>query len=490
MKNIFKFPLVATLTASLFVGCTSKFDEINIDPDAFDSAPYTNILGYMQEYAADQFGGDIDGYSTWSGHIVKIQYLDRMSDLKPTNNTYGNRWYYCYYGNTQLQDILNRTEGEADTYKNIRWAARIWKNYLWSYLTDGWRDVPYSQAMKGGKEDGGVLKPVYDKQEDIYPAVMASLKEIADEMAGGLGTDDLGDGDFIFKGDVAKWQKFCNSLRLRMAMRISGVSAQLAKSTIEEICQNPAKYPVMETTADQCYFFWQGSGDYRERWYNNMYGGRDDHGLSEIFINYLKETNDPRLAAVAHPANDGEYRGFENGPEKQPTDLNSISRIGAIYRDDAKGFTPFMKASEVFYIKAEAAMLGYSVGITAQNAYETAVRLSMEENGVTKADADKFLAGAGKWDGTKERIYWDEWVALFKNGFEAWCLFRRTGVPTTNYISKTSVFGSEHNTMPFRLPYPDNEFSYNKVNVNAASVGIKDYAWGKQMWWDTRTGVK
>lgn len=491
MKNIFKLPVIASLAASLFMGgCTSNFDEINVDPDAFDEAPYTNMLGYMFEYAGSQFGGDMDGYGTWAGYIVKIQYLDYLSGLTPSNNTYGNRWFYCYYGNTQLQDILDRTEKQASEYKNMRWVCRIWKNYLWSYLTDGWRDVPYTQAMKGGEEDGGVLKPAYDKQEDIYPAVMADLKAVADEMANGLGTDDLGLGDFIYDGDMEKWQKFCNSLRLRMAMRIAAVSP-LGKSTIEEICQNPAKYPVMDSTDDQCYFWWQGTGDYREPWYNNLYGGRDDHGLSEIFINYMKEKNDPRIKAIAKPATrDGEYRGFQNGPASLPEDNGLISRIGTMYREEAAGFTPFMKASEVSYIKAEAAMLGYNVGISAQEAYENAVRLSMEENGISTEEADAFLAGAGKWNNSLEQIYWDEWVSLFKNNFEAWCLYRRTGIPSTNYVSIKSIYGSAHTDQPFRLPYPNNEYQYNADNVKAAAANVVDYAWGEQMMWDTRTNVK
>ena len=40
------------------------------------------------------------------------------------------------------------------------------------------------------------------------------------------------------------------------------------------------------------------------------------------------------------------------------------------------------------------------------------------------------------------------------------------------------------------MPYPNNQFTYNKENVEAASQGIVDYVWGKQLWWDKRTGVK
>ena len=205
----------------------------------------------------------------------------------------------------------------------------------------------------------------------------------------------------------------------------------------------------------------------------------------------MKEKNDPRIKAIAKPATrDGEYRGFQNGPASLPEDNGLISRIGTMYREEAAGFTPFMKASEVSYIKAEAAMLGYNVGISAQEAYENAVRLSMEENGISTEEADAFLAGAGKWNNSLEQIYWDEWVSLFKNNFEAWCLYRRTGIPSTNYVSIKSIYGSAHTDQPFRLPYPNNEYQYNADNVKAAAANVVDYAWGEQMMWDTRTNVK
>lgn len=79
--------------------------------------------------------------------------------------------------------------------------------------------------------------------------------------------DALGDGDVLFWGDVELWQKFTNSLRLRLAMRISGVNNGLAKSTVEEIMGNPSKYPIMESNDDNAFFWWPGSAPYEEPWY-------------------------------------------------------------------------------------------------------------------------------------------------------------------------------------------------------------------------------
>ncbi len=496
MKNIFKtgaaFLFMAALT--IITSCTSEFEEINTDPDALSEVPPTNVLGYVIRGTAQQFGGDLDGFGTYAGYISKIQYMDDLGGILPTNNSWGNRWSNCYTGNEQIKDVLDKTEEKAEAYKNLRWACRIFSNYLWLMNVDQYGDMPYSEALKGDPERGGIVTPTYDSEEEIYPQLLANLKTIADEMAAGLGSDEIGDGDFLFGGKAdatEKWQRFNNSLLLRGAMRISGVYPE-AKDIVETIAGNPSKYPLIDSNDDNAYFWWQGSGEYFERWYENS-RSRDDHSFFDTFIEHLKEMNDPRLPVIAHPAeSDGEYRGYENGASSTPSNLKVYSRIGAIFRDDPAGYTPFYKSCETYYMFAEAAMNGWNVGMTAEEAYEKAVELSMDDMGVSEADATAYLAGEGKWDGTKERIWWDQWVALFKENWEAWHLYRRTGIPTddVNYISHISQYGSAHTVQPFRVQYPERERLYNEDNYNKANEGIVDFVWGEQLWWDTRTGIK
>ncbi len=169
--------------------------------------------------------------------------------------------------------------------------------------------------------------------------------------------------------------------------------------------------------------------------------------------------------------------------------------MGEFYRENPSGFTPFLKSCENYFIMAEASLRGWNVSLSAQEAYETAVKISMDDNNVAAADAEAYLAGAGKWDNTLDRVYMEEWVALFKNNLEAWSLYRRTGYPKAiqtsgEYPGKFSIYGTSHTDVPFRMPYPDNEYLYNADNLNAVTSGLVDYVWGEKMWWDTRTGVK
>ena len=479
-------------------GCTGSFDEINTDPDAYSTVPYTNILGNVIRRTANRYNDDLE-IAQFSGHISKIQYIDDYTSLIPTNNSYGNKWADSYWGYVQLQDILDRSADAAEGNKNVRNVCLVMQNYLMSLVLDCFGDIPYSEAFKGAPENGGMLSSKYDSQSEVYPQILANLKSVADSWAEGLGSDELGDGDFLFDGDVLKWQKFCNSLRLRIAMRISKVYGG-SQAIIEDIFANPSKYPYISDCSDNAYFWWQGSGVYYEKYYNNFLS-RDDHGMSQIFINHLKAMNDPRLPVIAKPAaSDNEFRGSENCPVIAPV-INTISRMGVLYRETPAGFYPFYRACESSFIMAEAALNGWTVPMSAQAAYEKGVKLSMEDNGIDDDQTSGYLASEGSWDGTYERLYNEEWVALFKQGVEAWSLYRRTGYPTViftavaadgttpQYPGAYTPFVGIHNDVPFRLPYPDNQFSYNTAAVNEASAEIKDYVWGKQLWWDTRTNV-
>ena len=156
----------------------------------------------------------------------------------------------------------------------------------------------------------------------------------------------------------------------------------------------------------------------------------------------------------------------------------------------AAGFSPYMRVAEPWFCVAEASMLGWNTGISAEDAYNKAVTYSMEENSVSAEDIADYLANAGKFTNDKKQIYYEEWVAMFKQGMEGWSLYRRTGVPDNLYPAPGRPANySNHNVPPFRSPYPDKERNLNNANCAPFDAEVVDNLWGKQMWWDTRTGV-
>lgn len=494
MNKFTKYMSLAAI-ACCAVSCTDDFEEINTDPDAYDTAPYTNILNYCLEQTANNWGMDLIFMSTWSGHNVASGYPDYYNYLS-TDNEFNNKWEASYTLHEQLQDILDRTEDDPEGNKNIRNVAKVFQDFLMLFVVDCYGDIPYSQAWRG---DEGILQAAYDDQADVYAALRTDLKSVADSWAEGLGDDELGDGDNLFGGDVEKWQRFCNSLRLRIAMRLVNVEEDTSRAIVEEIFANPDKYPVIDDCKDNAYQYSDGTSSYYEEWYNNYRTRPNDFGVSHIFINYLLEQEDPRISSLAQVATStGEYVGFYNGSRNGATS-GAYSLPGEMYYWDPAGFTPYYRACETYFAKAEAIMRGWNVSGTAEEAYNQGVLCSMTDNEISDADAAAYLEGKGKFDGTYSRLYHEMWTALYKESYEAWSLYRRTGYPNEiheSYVTyPNGVYNKEypgqglttHNDVPFRFPYPNNEELYNLANLDSARVNVVDACWGEKLYWDTRS---
>jgi hypothetical protein len=483
MKKLLYIVIAGSL---IFAGqsCTKKFEEINTNPNNPAAVNPTNVLAYViQNTGATLFDvwGDMNEPETYGGHLGKIQYIDEARYVfRPV--TVQNTWRYMYTNLENAQLVIGAAQKQGAV--NMQAATMTFQAFLWQIATDTWRDIPFNEALRG---DSGVLTPAYNTQEEIYPALLGRLKAAGDMFAQEA-TDPLGEGDLLYGGDVTKWRKFCNSLRLRVAIRISKVNPALAKSNIEEVLGDPAKYPVFESNDDNAFLIWTGSSPYIEPWASDAQG-RDDHAVSAPLVNTLQSLNDPRLSVYARPApGDGVFRGVPIGPVGN-VNISNFSRIGTRFRYTNAGFTPFMRYSEVQFIIAEAAHNGWTTGSSAQAAYNAGVMASLEENGITGTAASTYLSSAAvAWNGDVTRLYTQKWISLFKNGHETWAETRRTDVPLLAAAVGSPYAG--HNRAPFRYPYPQNETTLNGQN-SAQYVGqIRDNFWGKQMYWDTRTGVQ
>lgn len=484
MKNIFKNIVVVSSVAFALSSCTKNFEEINTDPNSPTTAPITTLLSYGIMNHASAFydpWGDMNEPSTYSGHLAKHSYIDE-SRYTYRPNSIENIWTSS---SRELKNLdIARVRASEEGLKNMEGATLTIQTMIWMVVTDRWRDVPYFDAMKG---DQGVISPPYSKQEDIYPDLLNRLKTAGD-LLNSNATDALGAGDLIFDNNIVKWAKFANSLRLRAAMRISNVDPNLAKQHIEEVMGNPAKYPIMETNDDNAFVLWPGTAPYQEPWQLDGLA-RDDYSVANYLINELLRLDDPRLPVYAHKNAKGIYKGAPVGAKNNEIEnASEYSRIGARFRDVAAGFSPFMRAAEVYFDIAEAGNKGWQVGMSAKAAYERGVKLSMEENGVSANDLNSYLSGKGAYDGTLNSIYVQKWLAVFKNGQEAWALTRRTDLFKMPAASGSPYAG--HTRPPFRYPYPTSETQLNSKNSAAFVAEVEDSFWGKQMWWDTRTGVK
>ena len=206
MKKVFKNIAIACVAlSSLFtVGCTDSFEEVNTDPDNAADVPTANLLAYSLYFTSAQLYDRwfmLDEPCSFCGYVAKMSYIDeaRYQYRAGVQTTH---WEYIYRILNNVMDIQRR----AEKTPNMLNVAKVMEVHLIQIATDRWRDVPYSDAVKMAD---GYLTPSYDKQEEIYPALLAKLKEAADGFAAG-GDDDVATGDLLYGGDVMKWRKYCN----------------------------------------------------------------------------------------------------------------------------------------------------------------------------------------------------------------------------------------------------------------------------------------
>jgi len=485
MKTIKQIKVLSLAALLLVIGsCTKNFDEMNVNPNAATVVPATNVfLRAMMSITYTLFGERLDVYyaGSWAGHTAAIGTGDYEYRVDINNS----QWRSMYIGMTYCVDAMRLAEIEDNT--NLYAAALTLKAYAAHQTTDMWGDIPYSEAFRL-EED--IIYPKYDKQKDVYAQILSELKTASEMFTAGGG--DIGVGDWIFGGDIDKWVKFCNSTRLRIALRMSSVDEAGASTVIAEVLGQP----LLVEQSDNAYFWYPGITPDQEIWYERM-GAADGNKTDQYRTNHemvsrLKANNDPRLPVYVDLNKNGEYNGyrFYDGQTRDTLNNgNNVSHIGDRFGNDPKGFSPFMHCAEIYFNKAEIYERGIASG-NAKEAYEMGIMKSMEDNGIDAAATSAFLEEPGvAWGvgsmSNLEKIRTQKWISLFKQSVEAWSEARRTDVPLITGVSEN--YALSHNRPPFRMAYADEEKS---LNTNfPTDVVESDIFYGTQMWWDTRTGV-
>jgi len=323
-KTIYKISTVILLIF-LSAGC-SDFQEINQRPDAFTSdevsAKYFLTGTQIRLYApdrypywraqlihADRFAGQITFgmKGSWWNDGLGYNYSGGY-----TNAEYG--WISGY--NTNLSAYMSFVQ-EGGDLENERYFAigLIMKGLYYQMFTDIHGMIPFKEAS-----DPGIITPVYDTQADIYSGIIADLDQameiIGDNVNTGDGIELLGENDLFFGGDLQKWKKLANSLKLRLGLRALGApGADFAKAAISQAMGNELLVgeddnALMEKDIEISQW---ANAAYGDVWRN--FGGLGSKwNLSESMVANLRDNNDPRLSMIAKPTL-GYVPVMENGEE-------------------------------------------------------------------------------------------------------------------------------------------------------------------------------
>ena len=474
-SKIIKLALLSVLAAGTFTTTSCVDESLNEDPKHASVLPSENILGnslYQYSYYVVNPSVNGNNFNFFVQQWAETTYTDETNyDLVTRNQPRGffNRMYIYTIGNLKSAKNALATEGnDPAVQKNKEATLEILEVLAWETTVNTYGDVPYSEAFKGDSERN--YNPKYDDAKTIYTDLIKRL----DAAIALINTSSKGytTGDFAYYGNMDGWKKTANAIKLRLGINLADTDAALAKSTIE----SAVKSGVYTSDADSFKFKFDG-GTFSNPVFDNLVAsGRNDFVPSELIINTMKASNDPRLKTWFTTV-DGEYIGGIFGSLNP---FNSNSHLSTEFYLQPNGTEKLVSFTEVNFILAEAAARGFSVGGSAQSFYENAIKASMKESQVSDADATTYLAAhpydAANW---KKSIGVQAWVSLFNRAYAAWNFTRRLDYPVL-----VNPVNSRTETVPYRMPYSDQEYVLNKANVEAAASAIGGDKVSTKLFWD------
>lgn len=461
------------IISSLFIAsCTSdeSYENLNRDPNNPTQVSSDALFTSATKSLFDQMEStnvNTNVFRLLSQYWTETTYIDESNYDFNTRNIPQNHWGEMYRDILyDLQDAKNL----ATTDKQKAMISVI-EVYAWQQMVDTFGDLPYFEALKGAAEP----TPAYDDDAAIYADL---LVRINDAIAGlnGAGAGFTG-ADIIFNGDIAKWNKFANSVKLKLAMRM----ADADNATAQTAAQQAVAAGVLASNADNVTLaYLPTTPNTNPLWVDLVQSGRSDFVVTNTVVDYMNTLADPRRPIYFDDnLGDGVYVG---GPYGDNNTFANYSHIGEVMHDPTfRGV--LLDFSEVQFLLAEAVERGYSVGGTAATHYTAGITASMTDWGVAAADITTYLAqpavaygtATGTW---KQKIGKQFWLAMYNRGFEGWCVYRKFDAPTMNVAAESGL------PVPTRYTYPLNEPTLNKTNYDAAVTAIGGDLQTTKVFWD------
>ncbi|QVY65162.1 SusD/RagB family nutrient-binding outer membrane lipoprotein [Polaribacter sp. Q13] len=468
--------------------CTSDYEELNKDPLAATKVPTTALLTAATQSLINVNSGL--GYNK-TMMFYSQQWAQRETTTRSVYGLSPDGDWSAFYGILpEIMEIIKLNTGEdKDSYaaygknENQIAVATILKVWVFHNLTDTWGNVPYSETF-----NDDITSPKFDNQEDIYPALLQELKDavaLIDTNASGFTS-----GDLMYNGDMTKWKTFANSMRARIAMRMSEVNPGLAKTEVADALGAS----VFTSNNDNAVIAFQNEEANANPLYIEFLTQKWTfiaEPLTDLMNSYGSGTastpSDPRTSKYADPNDAGEYIGFPYGLETTDTFNYAIgdrSLPNATTR--AIDFNSYiMTYSELLFIKAEAEQRGwFGTAGNAATTYKQAITASMEQWGVSSTATTSYLTqtdvlyNASNW---KKYIGEQKYLALFSQGGNAWSEWRRLDYPILNFPTAGLLNTTE---IPRRYFYPTNEGIINGDNLDQAVIDMGGDTFSTRMWWD------
>lgn len=513
MSNFIKSTVLG-VTMICFGSCIGNYEDFNTNPYQPAKVPANELLSDMfKVYASPQqndcqtingmwaaFSGQITAPANWSKGTNLFAYYNAMDDHNDRS------WGYLY---PQIYTNLFRIE-ELTGKKGVIYAvAQLTRVFAMHMMASLQGPIPYTQI------EAGKTQAAYDDEKTAWHAMFDDLDKaiMILQSAAELGVNqDLADVDQFYAGDCTKWLKFANTLKLRMAIRISGIEPEFAQMKGEEA----VRAGVMENKSDSSYDI--GSSNIGVNGYS-IVKGWGEIKANACLVAYMNGYNDPRRTAYFTEQTqtaEGGYVGVRSGSVDIPEPTTYSNYSDLMITTNREKPQPVMYAAEAAFLCAEGALRGWNMGGSAQSFYEKGVRIAFDEFGISGVDSyladavstpgdyqDVLISGHNgnnyanqsevtiKWDegvdfDTKlERILTQKWIACFLDPLNGWSDFRRTGFPKIFPATKSMNSDCTVERGQRRIRFAQNEYNTNNKNVTAAVALLsngKDSN-GTDLWW-------
>lgn len=443
---------------------------------------FTLSAGLVQTSSL-MFGGSASIIDTWMGYWATSGGFTPSPlyvAYQVTNGDFTGNFDAAYLNAANYQLIINNSKNDPSQINYLA-VATIMKAFVFQRIVDLYNNVPYSEAFDATK-----LTPKYDDAASIYKDLVARLDTAVGYIKSASASAEAVDKkqDVLFGGDMNKWRKFANTLKLKILMRLTNSSlsgmikteladlhsedflgtgedatVQPGYSTAADNQENPYYLDVNKTASG-------AAGSNRNYWRACTYA-----------VNFYKEHNDDRRNHFYEVKKYGVF-GLVLG-SLQTASNDSISGVfGDAFAASASQGAYILPAFESYLLQAEATQRGlYSGGGTAKALYEQGVKESFRLTKATGVDA--YLANNNdalvNWDASTDKIsliVTQAWAACNEvDPLESYSNYRRTGIPKDLPVSVAPSNTSTH--IPYRLMYPQSETSYNSGNVPSADINSK-----------------
>jgi len=519
MNKLLKY-ILTTIIAVSFINCTDNFEDINTDPNGISNQSLTQMNNHIggsftpmflnvfnvtpawnyqlqQGLLGDVYSGYMTPPTPFAGNVNNMTYalVDGWNGF-PWSDAYGSVMPFAL-------DVKNAVAlGNDPSGDKFIYLANIIKVSAMHRVSDIYGPIRYT------KFDDFATTGEYDSQETAYNAFFNDLGAAIDGLK-----DFENDSQFIpfdmssLNGNIAMWRKYANSLRLRLAMRVVNVNPSLAKTQGEKSLSSDA-----------------GLLEIQDMYINTGFahpitiisGSWGDVRMGAEMESILEGFSDGRKEKYFNPASDptlnGAYKGIRMGIEIEAKgQYVDHSSIGSIIEGE---MMQWMTVAEVHFLRAEAALRGWSGSGDAKINYEAGIRASFSQHGVSGVDdyiadntstpidfidalnptnnivypSDVKIAynTTGTNEEQLEQIITQKWIAMFPDGQEAWSEFRRTGYPRIYPVVINNSGGTiDTNIQIRRINFVSNEVNTNGANVTTAISYLNGADnGGTRLWWD------